>query len=262
MNSFLSALITIQGNKSKSKEADKNAEQKEEEEKNPQQQQVVEKVEKEKDLDSFITTLFEESDSNRDNVLTLNEFVTALDKHPTLLRFAELLKSTREKDLSTITYLVAIDFSDGAQRALEFVLRSLRNFDSLYLIYVHPPIDYTRKPPLMKKDAFTEDYQKLGLNKKKKLKRFVENLKSNAQKKGKQNKFKSVYCEGEINKTIIVKVEELQVDVLVLGSRGISPYHELLNTTVPRTAPEEILKPGNTALFCVTNAPCSVLLIK
>ncbi|XP_016167409.1 universal stress protein A-like protein [Arachis ipaensis] len=155
---------------------------------------------------------------------------------------------------SSRTVGIAMDFSPTSKLALKWAVHNLINRDDrIILINVQPPqADHTRKDlfqdtgsPLVP----LEEFREMNFTKQYGIARdpeVIDILDTLSRTKGAKAMFK-VYW-GDPREKLCNAVEDLQLNSLVIGSRGLGPIKRVLM--------------GSVSKYVVTNASCPVTVVK
>jgi len=156
--------------------------------------------------------LFKEGDKNSDNKINVEEFATLIQGHPELLETTHVF-SAEEENIKHIKYMVALDGGLASDRALDHVLRVMRENDEVFLTYVHEPPNQDLRPPLMPVYDYLNDHLHKGDN----MKVFLAKLEKKVMETKKGVIATSVYAEGHVQNELVALVEKHSIDVLILG---------------------------------------------
>jgi len=130
-------------------------------------------------------------------------------------------------------YMVAIDGSDNGHKAFEMAQKLIKENDILYLTTVVR----TPEGAMETSQAVRDEAIKLVLR--------YEGLCSEA-----NLNYESIVVQGttDAREAIINMVEKYGIDVLILGTRGLSKIKKMIM--------------GSVSSYCVQNSPCDVLVVK
>lgn len=132
-------------------------------------------------------------------------------------------------------YLLAVDGKQPADKAAEFLLRLLVPGDVLFVAFVQPEISFLEN--LQDRETLLNSRQK-----------YVDELASRYQDMFRACKDLDMRFDaytGDPRQILLDKAEERQVDVLVVGHRGLGAIQRALM--------------GSVSEYLVKNAQCSVL---
>lgn len=145
-------------------------------------------------------------------------------------------------------YLVCVNGSLEADRAVELSLRHAKPGDELHLLYVHPPLDSGLRPPHVSPDAWAHEDAK----KAERMKSLLDQYRVRLEGAHKQIKTKAVYAEGPLIKKIIEAVDMYDIDVLVLSRHHYSHSKEEYEHFIALLCTLLILVDAATSLASVT----------
>jgi len=198
----------------------------------------------EEDLEVMIKETFE-ADNNHDGVLSLEEFIHAVQQHPRLLDFEKILGRPKAEEFSKLHYLVCLDSSDYADRAFEHTINTVSPTARITLLYVHAPADDSHRPPLMPVKNYQGQHDRFG----KMMESFLTRYKARAEGKVPTQ---VRWEKGEPAKTISDISKALSVDVVVVGAHG--RFHS--------GGADHGIKPGKVARQLVNICPATVMIVK
>ena len=161
-------------------------------------------------------------------------------------------------------YLVCVNGSLEADRAVELSLRHAKAGDELHLLYVHLPLDSAARPPHVSHDAWMHEDAK----KAERMKSLLDQYRVRLEGAHKQIRTKAVYAEGPLLKKIVEAVDTCDVDVLVLSRHHYShskeeyAYADCCVSVALILECSNKLGLGHDAHEIVQHCSCSVLVVK
>lgn len=119
-------------------------------------------------------------------------------------------------------YLVCVNGSLEADRAVQLAVRQARERDELLLVYVHPPLDASQRPPHVSDEAWAREDAKRA----EKVRGLLEQYRSRLGVTHKHLSCKTLYVEGPLLKKLTELTDVHETDVLILSRHHYSHSKE------------------------------------